>query len=81
MTRDVSNYVRKCDKCQRNKSGLKVKEPFIITPTPAKAFDIVMIDTVGPLPISESGNKYAVTIVCDLTKYLKWQKLFLKDLF
>ena len=29
-----------------------------------------MIDTIGPLPRSENGNEYAVTIICDLTKYL-----------
>jgi len=30
----------------------------------------MIVDTVGPLPKSENGNKYAVTLICDLTKYL-----------
>lgn len=70
MTRDISRYVKRCDKCQKSKVTIKTKEPFIITPTPTKAFDIVVIDTVGPLPKSDSGHEYAVTIMCDLTKYL-----------
>jgi len=36
------------------------------------AFDRVIVDTIGPLPKSEQMNKneYAVTLICDLTKYL-----------
>jgi len=28
------------------------------------------VDTIGPLPRSETGNEYAVTLICDLTKCL-----------
>jgi len=42
----------------------------IITDTPINAFDRVIVDTIGPLPKSENGNEYAVTLICDLTKYL-----------
>jgi len=28
------------------------------------------VDTIGPLPKTEKGNEYAVTLICDLTKYL-----------
>ena len=41
-----------------------------LTKTPVNAFDTVLIDTIGPLPQTESGNEYAVTLICDLTKYL-----------
>jgi len=34
------------------------------------AFDRVIVDTIGPLPKSEQGNEYAVTLICDLTEYL-----------
>lgn len=70
MTRDITKFVKTCKTCQMNKPANKIKESFVITPTPAKAFDIVIIDTIGPLPRSESENEYAVTIMCDLTKYL-----------
>lgn len=41
-----------------------------ITPTPQKPFDRIVVDSIGPLPLTTSGNKYAVTIICDLTKYI-----------
>lgn len=46
------------------------KEKLSITPTPQSAFDIVLVDTIGPLPKSTHGNVYAVTLICDLTKFL-----------
>lgn len=36
----------------------------------SKPFDCVVIDTVGPLPTSANGNKYLVTMMCNLTKYI-----------
>jgi len=41
-----------------------------ITDIPINAFDRVIIDTIGPLPKLDNGNEYAVTLICDLTKYL-----------
>ena len=40
------------------------------TPTPPNAFDIVSIDTIGPFLRSDAGNTYAVTMQCELTKYV-----------
>lgn len=31
---------------------------------------MVQIDTIGPLAKSNNGNVYAVTIVCELSKYV-----------
>lgn len=70
MNSFIKSYVRTCHQCQINKSYVKTKERLTITQTPQKQFDIVTIDTIGPLPISEQGNRYAVTMICNLTKYL-----------
>lgn len=70
MSRDVAKFVKNCEKCLLNKIKIGSKEPLVMTETPAKPFDKVVIDTIGPLPVSEAGNKYAVTIICDLTKYV-----------
>lgn len=70
MSKDIKNYVRKCELCQKNKSMAKVKEPMVLTETPAKAFDVLIIDTIGPFVRSDNGNEYALTMICDLTKYL-----------
>lgn len=70
MTRDVANFIKKCEKCRLNKVKPSNREPLVITPTPQRPFDIIIIDTCGPLTTSQYNNKYAVTIMCDLTKYL-----------
>lgn len=70
MTSDVRAYVRNCELCKKNKPGKAFKEPLILTPTPEKAFDRIQIDTIGPLVRTVSGNEYAVTIMCELSKYL-----------
>lgn len=57
-------------KCQLNKPRRKNKEPLFITPTPCKPFDVIIVDTIGPLMKSNSENQYVVTMMCDLTKYL-----------
>lgn len=46
------------------------REELVITPTPVKPFDVVIIDLIGKLPTPMSGHCFAVTIICDLTKYL-----------
>jgi len=70
MTRDITKYIRKCPKWQKSKVTRKIKTPLTTTDTPTHAFDRDIVDTIGPLPKSENGNEYAVTLICDLTKYL-----------
>ncbi|XP_067622234.1 retrovirus-related Pol polyprotein from transposon 412 isoform X2 [Eurosta solidaginis] len=70
MTRDIAKFVKNCKKCLLNKVKPKTKENLVLTPTPCKPFDIVIIDTIGPLPESKYGNKFAVTMICDFSKYL-----------
>lgn len=70
MTRDIAKFVKNCPKCNLNKVKPSNVEKLVLTPTPTKAFDIVVLDTIGPLPQSNYGNKYALTLMCDLSKYL-----------
>lgn len=70
MRRDVATFVKNCNKCKLTKVTVKNREPMVITRTPLRPFDVLVIDTIGPLPTSKQGNRYAVTIVCDLSKYL-----------
>lgn len=70
MSREIRNYVKKCVHCQKNKTLPKTKEQLFLTETPARAFDVIQVDTIGPIMKSNNGNEYAVTIICDLTKYL-----------
>src|SRR5690606_37056608 len=59
LLRDVSHYVRTCVHCQRRKqsrsSNAGLMQPLDI---PSAPFDMVGIDFFGPLPLSNTGNRY-----------------------
>lgn len=64
-----AKFVRECENCKLNKHKPYTKEEMILTETPEKPFDSLIIDLIGPLAAS-NGKLYIVTIICDLTKYL-----------
>lgn len=69
MRKEVFEYTRKCVKCQLNKAHAKTKQPMTITDTPQKAYDVLELDTVGPL-IPCQGFRYILTMQCVLTKFV-----------
>lgn len=70
MKDDIHRYVQTCPSCQENKLVRKKnKEPMVITDTSEEAFNKVALDIVGPLNLTESGNKYLLTIQDNLTKF------------
>ncbi|CAB0033550.1 unnamed protein product [Trichogramma brassicae] len=66
----IRNYVKTCHDCQTKKlTRVKTKFPMKIKSTPTTALEVVEMDIVGPLPLTVSGNKYILTLQCNLTKY------------
>ena len=67
MRKDIETYVKSCDKCQRRHKPqgkhelhpIKVEEPFAR----------IGIDIVGPLPITQKGNRYIVVAMDYFTKW------------
>lgn len=70
MSKLVTDFVKNCTKCRENKIKSKTRQPMTLTKTPQKPFQVVIIDTIGPMTKTEKENEYAVTMICDLTKYL-----------
>lgn len=70
MSKDIINYIKRCDKCRLNKPKFKNVEPLVLVDTPASVFESVVIDTIGPFMLSENGNRYGLTLICELSKYL-----------
>ncbi|XP_033363072.1 uncharacterized protein LOC117241209 [Bombus vosnesenskii] len=70
MKKEIQDYVRTCKECQLKKlTRIKAKQPMVLTDTPGKAFDKVSMDIIGPLPKTQKGNEYILTIQDLLTKY------------
>jgi transposase InsO family protein len=67
MRKDVEEFIKSCDNCQRRNKpkgkhelhSIRIKEPWYL----------IGIDIVGPLPITENGNRYIVTAMDYFTKW------------
>ena len=70
MHEQIRDFVKNCETCKINKTvRIKTRLPMKITDTPFEPFEKIEIDIVGPLPVTELGNKYLLTIQDNLTKY------------
>ena len=71
LEQDVTDFVKRCDICQRHKTTLvRQKESAILTDTPMEPNEKVALDIIGPLPKTKRGNQYILSIQDQLTKYL-----------
>lgn len=71
IEKDIGEYVRKCDKCQKQKYQKNIREPMTITTTASSAFEKIYLDVVGPFDRDEYGNVYILTLQCELTKFVE----------
>jgi len=73
MYKEVENYVRSCDVCQRlgNKRKVEPLHPIKV----GKVFDRVGIDIVGPLGVTKSGKRYIIVATEYLTKWVEARAL------
>lgn len=69
----------KCPQCQKQKYSVVVKEPMQKTSTENCAFEKVYLDIVGPLPKDADNYCYALTLQCELTKFIETYPLRSKD--
>lgn len=70
MAKDIAKYIKKCSHCQINKPKVKNKETLQLTETPTRPFQSISIDTIGPFNTTTNQLKYAITIICEFSKYL-----------
>ena len=70
MAKDVYNFTERCKICQMNKLRTRKKEPMYLTETPNGTFVELVIDTIGPFNTTIEGFRYALTVICNLSKFL-----------
>ena len=68
---DVSNFCRSCHTCQMvGKPNQKIpRAPLHPIPAFEEPFSRVIIDCVGPLPKTKSGNEFLLIIICASTRF------------
>jgi transposase InsO family protein len=70
MKKDIKNFIKLCESCQKNKLVRKKNhQPMQITTTSEKPLEKIFLDIVGPLTLTETGNRYVLTLQDDLTKF------------
>ena len=71
LKRDVSEFCKSCPVCQIvGKPNQKIpRAPLQPIPAFQEPFSRIIIDCVGPLPKTKSGNQYLLTIMCAATRF------------
>jgi hypothetical protein len=70
MRREIEHYIRKCASFQRNKHTIpNTKMAMEVTDTPCATFEKISLDCMGPLPLTEQGNRYILRCQDQLSKY------------
>lgn len=69
MRMDAIAFVKGCEVCKKYKKGKITPIPILRSPQATRPWQSIHVDTVGPLPLSEDGNKYIVTFIDVLTRY------------
>lgn len=70
MKKDISNYIKKCEICQKNKMYRNIREPLTITTTSKTVNEKVLMDVIGPFNETEKGYNCILTMQDDLSTYM-----------
>uniref|UniRef100_A0A8K9V3F6 Gypsy retrotransposon integrase-like protein 1 n=1 Tax=Oncorhynchus mykiss TaxID=8022 RepID=A0A8K9V3F6_ONCMY len=71
LKQDVAQFCRTCHTCQITGKPKQVIPPAPLCPIPVigEPFEHVVVDCVGPLPKTKSGNQFLLTIMFMATRY------------
>src|SRR5699024_3729943 len=68
--KQVELFVKSCNICQRiGKPNEQIKAPIAKVPIISEPFRRVVVDVIGPLPLTERGSRYIVTLLCSGTRF------------
>ena len=68
MQRDIKYHIGNCTTCSKNLPNMSCHPQFHLE-IPKVPFVCITIDTIGKLPNTSSGNRYALTCIDLLTSY------------
>ena len=71
MNSGVTAWVRDCQACSLGKITSQPAAPVQPIPVPARRFSHIHLDIVGPLPTTEQGFSYLLTMVDRTTRWLE----------
>lgn len=70
MRQDVATYIKRCHTCAAYKSDPQgVRDQMASHPKPARPWEMISTDLMGPLPRSTKGNSYILVVTDYLSKF------------
>ncbi|XP_076859481.1 uncharacterized protein LOC143512733 [Brachyhypopomus gauderio] len=71
LSSDVARFCHSCHTCQLVGKPNQVIPPAPLCPIPVvgEPFERLLVDCVGPLPKTRSGNSYLLTLMCATTRF------------
>ncbi|XDV34329.1 hypothetical protein PO909_004496, partial [Leuciscus waleckii] len=71
MKLDVAKFCKSCHACQMGGKPNQVIPPAQLKPIPVlgEPFERILIDCIGPLPRTKSGNTYLLMLICALSRF------------
>eukprot|EP00731_Ephydatia_muelleri_P003894 Em0002g70a len=70
MVNDVKEYCKTCEKCQTaNRKFDKFSAELHPIPVKDEVWHTIGVDLIGPLPETQKGNKYIMTVSCLFSKW------------
>jgi len=67
----IDEYVKCCDKCQMRKVKKEFRAPLGEVEDPSEPFQVTSIDITGPYCLTPRKNRYLLTFIDHLTKYVE----------
>jgi hypothetical protein len=65
----VREYVKAWEACAKRKTGNREIAPLGDSLEANEFLDVVSLDVVGPLPITENGNRYLLMCIDNFTRF------------
>lgn len=69
LSTDVKNYVRSCEICQKSKTTKNTRMKMQQVEVSKYPFQKIFLDIVGPIEVSNRGNRYILTVLDDHSRY------------
>ncbi len=63
MRHDIEEFIQACATCQKVRLGKASMSAALASTMVTDLFEVVAVDTVGPLPVDGSGMKYIISII------------------
>ena len=69
MAKDVDRYAQNCQICRLNKSYAMPKVPILEQPEVRSTWNRIHLDLIGPLPCTDRGHKYILTVIDAFSRF------------